>query len=82
MKTHLDQPNDICPSCDVPYREHLGIAATCLALQRSNESTSKLVDALKAIVKHQDMTGGSFARLSAVRKIASKAIHDATGEVV
>ena len=54
MKAHLDQPNDICPSCDVPYREHLGMAATCLALQRAKETISLLREILETVINEVD----------------------------
>ena len=55
MKTHLDQPNDICQSCDVPYREHIGIAATCLALQRARENISLLRGTLGEIINEVEI---------------------------
>ena len=55
MKTHLDQPDDICPSCDVPYREHLGMAATCLALQRAKETISLLRKSLSEVIDEAEI---------------------------
>ena len=67
MKTHLDQPNDICPSCDVPYREHLGIAATCLALQRAKETISLLRETLAEVIdeaeSYIDMTDDALNQM-------------------
>ena len=42
----------------------------------------KLIEALKAIVKHQDIVGGGMAKHSSTRHIAAKAIFEATGETV
>ena len=44
--------------------------------------TRKLIEALEAIVKHQDIVGGSMAKHSSTRHIAAKAIYETTGRMV
>jgi hypothetical protein len=41
-----------------------------------------MLAALRRIVKHQDLIGGSMASVSSTRHIAAQAIQHATGEVV
>jgi hypothetical protein len=40
------------------------------------------LNALRRIVRHQDLIGGSMASMSSTRHIAAQAIHHATGETV
>ena len=41
-----------------------------------------MLEALRRIVRHQDLIGGSMASISSTRHIAAQAIQHATGEVV
>ncbi len=45
-------------------------------------SAPTMLQALRDIVRHQDILGGSMAHLSGTRFIAAQAIREATGEVV
>lgn len=42
----------------------------------------ELLEALRNIVKHQDISGGGLAKISVTRRIAAEAIKKATGEDV
>jgi hypothetical protein len=57
-------------------------AQWCDALNSEQEKTAVMLKALKAIVQHQDIAGGSMAKLSTTRFIAADAIKKTTGEVV
>ncbi len=59
-----------------PYRESWNEDAKAIA------AVPVLLAALRHIVKHQDMIGGSMGAVSSTRRIAAMAIQHATGEVV
>ena len=52
------------------------------ATKRIIEAAPQMLQALRTIVKHHDMMGGSLASMSTTRNIAALGIEKATGEIV
>jgi hypothetical protein len=52
------------------------------ATKRLIEAAPTMLNALRRIVRHQDLIGGSMASMSSTRHIAAQAIQHATGEAV
>jgi hypothetical protein len=54
----------------------------CKANAKLIAAAPTMLNALRRIVRHQDLIGGSMASMSSTRHIAAQAIQHATGEAV
>ena len=77
-----DGPVDDLSSCVIASRNAHPDPATGKANGRLIKAAPELLEALRAIVKHQDVAGGPLAKLSTTRVIAARAIAKATGEEI